>query len=596
MKSRALVCVCVHALVLAATVAAAQPAPFLPKERLKTIRDDPLTVAEVERAVAAIQAARSVRGARNSVAALQLSGDQGYARLAELIDSDSVHPEVIHYIARRSLNPQNPFGEMLALRFLREADRSLQRMAARHLASMASPDALDALLQAARATDDVDTLAALLMAISRTARPTAAVPYLASFLKKDALSAYSREERDMILTRVVAGLGALRATEYAPAAVALLDESWPESDRNQILFGVHAMYSSDPDPERILTAAKPGSGLERYAMHRLHHLERFTVPKDDSGRPTGVMVVEPTLERQIEATRTGMRSADPLTRALAVNAYMNRHTLMWTFVTEHAPVEVALALLDDPSPYVRRFAIKAQHETILRRGLMIPGRQAEPLLAETIKMLRFPVDWIIFPRFVDAIINDPSEDVRVHAAWMLGISTGYHHGWENLDLKGMPQLTDTVKQRWKAMVEEMSEHTARSYTVAVLDDRLRRLAANERPDLHGQWMKGVQLLTGRKYGYKKAGPAGARRAAIGRAQAWWAANRDGHPGDWQMSAILESAGGPTIHENLYFLARWSQNDFPYDVFPVWVWKDDPAAAKGRLTRWWKTERPELESR
>ena len=84
-------------------------------------------------------------------------------------------------------------------------------------------------------------------------------------------------------------------------------------------------------------------------------------------------------------------------------------------------------------------------------------------------MLRWPIDWTTFPALI-AQMDDADPEVATHAAWLLGIGTGYWHGYPDIRLLG-PANVPAAKVGYTQMWGEMKGKTPQGYTVEVLDEQ-----------------------------------------------------------------------------------------------------------------------------
>lgn len=525
-----------------------------------------LTVQAAEAHAAKVRAARSSREAGPSLLALRTGGAVGMKQLSLLLDSEALAPEVSYQTLMQALLSTAPGAADLAVRYISDKDFDIRLAALRQMANLAEAKHADRLLAASKVEKNDDAMIFLLSALGLTGDKARVVPVLESFLVKGG--------NVNLIHGAAYGLGKLGAAQTVPKMLSLIDEQYPRDFRESLLNSANEALGRPEDEARIVELAGSPNPLRLWAVDRL--------------RWFGVAIrTEPRSLAVRKAAASALSDKNPVIRHRAVVTVAAASRGYFTFLTDQDDLQLIASLKSDPSPLVRVGVIDALHETAMRRGLSCPGTTPLKLEGHTMRMLRWPSDWITFPLLI-SLIDDPVDEVREKAVWMLGITTGYWHGYEDIRLLGTPLITAQVKALYQEMWNAMKDKKPDALTVEILDDVIKRMEKGDGQEVHGQWFLGARLLTGRDFGWRADATDEIKAKAIRELAAWWATNRTKSPISWIMDTA-RAEGFKTVDDyNFYILARSGLGNPPFSLFDRKTRSENPSEILRNLEAWWNS--------
>ena len=531
------------------------------------------TSARLAALAASIGAAHSYPEAMHALDELGGIGAAAFATYQKLLASPGLHPEVRFYVLRDALGNPAPEAVLLAAQELTGDDKDLRLFAAKALSAHGDKRVVDALLAAIPKETQLIVQAEEIVALGTTGSKQV-IPVLEEYLG----AAYPA----MIVSCAAESLGRLHAASSAPLIVAALRPEFSQSTVDTMLRAVHNSLGS-PDYAHLLRIARDeGSPIRAFAIKQM--ADTLPTRSDPHFQEQA---------REVKAVALGaLGDKRPLTRAKALFALSMSERGPFDYIADPDALAPLLEGLADPNPEVRLAGLTALHNTIMRRGIMTPSLPPTPISPETMRMLRWPTDWRIFPRLVD-LLDDPEPAVREKAIWLLGISTGYWYGYDDIRLLGAARITPEAKAGYAAMWNTMKEHSPRELTTAILDRTIQALAAGAEPQLHGDWMRGVGLLSGTTMGYRTNASAEERAKALSALAGWWKLNRDRHPAEWLHDAVLRTGMSPLSEVYLSMLGRWTREPIPPGLLDYDKRSANPQALLQEFASWWQRARESL---
>ena len=523
-----------------------------------------------------IRKARSKVEAAVGIRALVASADSGFPVIEKLVADPSLHPEVRFHLTRSALRSKAKRALQFCASFLDHEDRDLRFWAAKVVAQDARPEIVDTIIASIAGETDVELMNLKLSALGVTGESAKVLPILKSYLNHDV-------EQGVMLGAAYA-IGRLHEAALAPDLLALITAEMTLGVATNILLYTHwALDNPKDEAELLKIAGSSKHKLQLWAVDRLRFFDQ---------NPTLSTYNTIVRARQTPALQA-LSSDSELIRRGGVRALAQLGRTPFGFLRDTKTVARISERAKDSSANVRLATANSLHDTVLRRGLNVPGLPPMALEGETMRMLRWPADWVAFEALVD-LLDDSDEATRNRAAWMLGISTGYWHGYKDINLRGTPQLTPEVIQRYQQMLDEMKATTPREFAVTALENAASRLSNTSRVDTEAEIIKGIWLLTGRKFGLTVDDSATERTDRIKRFKRWLGKNRHSHPTEWIVNAVVSEGLQRTTGYNIYVLARWGMRDMPLALVDIKLQNSDPETVLRRLTEWYESTKHELD--